>query len=145
VTKSRRDELLEQFIVFYTAHPEVWRLFNRRSTELSNTRTKYSGKAIMEDIRWKFSRLDHADRTFKINDKFTAFYVRLWMIAHPDRAEFFSIRRQRSSVTKPTGKSGDAMDHQLTLEDLFDEGPDADLGERLALLLEDLPPEGPPA
>lgn len=139
---SRRDELLDQFGTFYAAHPEVWRLFSDISLRHSATRPRYSGKAIMEQIRWELD-LHGTEATFKINDKFTAFYVRLFMIAYPRLPEFFNIRRQRSATARPTGKTESYPDRQMTLDDLFSDPTEADLTSRLTQLLKP-PREGDP-
>lgn len=136
---TRRDELYEQFIEFHTARPEVWTMFDARGLQHAKTRTHYSGKAIMEEIRYQM-RLQYGERTFKINDKFTAFYVRLFLVVHPELGDFLSIRRQRSADWEPTGNDEDSPDPQMTFEEFRNH--DAELFAKLTLLAKTLPKNG---
>jgi hypothetical protein len=85
----------------------VWELFKRFTAEafLSGLKS-YSADAICHRIRWHSDVEVKGD--LKLNNNFTAFFARLYMVKFPDRDGFFNLR-QRKSCDRVAGKESELL------------------------------------
>lgn len=92
--KRMNPTLLDEFVAFHRANPEVYRLFDRYCREaIRSGRTRLGAKMVVERMRW-FTDIETSDGEFKLRNDFTAFYARLWQIRHPEHPAFFRERVQ---------------------------------------------------
>lgn len=93
----------ERFIAFHKANPDVYRLFDRFALEAINSGMKKVGsKFVFERIRWETSVnttgagwSTATKKPLKLNNNFTAWYARLFMMAHPEHAGTFETREAK--------------------------------------------------
>lgn len=94
---TRHDEMSAQFKAFHNDHPEVWDLFQRFAFEkIKRGFNNYSSKGIFERIRWEVARPEPEPSDFKLNNNYTAFYARWFMLKYPEHDGFFRLREQIS-------------------------------------------------
>jgi len=87
-----RPHILEAFVEYHRANPEIYELFKRFANEVKVSGRRYYGaKAIMEKIRWEVNIERKGD--FKCNDHYTSCYVRLLISEDPRFKDFFETRR----------------------------------------------------
>lgn len=82
-----------QWWKFHLECPRVWLLFlqyTHQAMQVEHKR-KFSGDMVIGRVRW-YSFIDKAGRDYKINNNHTALYVRLFVLLHPEHAEFFEMR-----------------------------------------------------
>ena len=103
---TRYEEMLDQARNFHRENPKIWHLFCEFTFELIKRGFKhYGAKSIMERIRWHTDTPDKDGKsTFKINNNYTAFYARGFMIKYPNHDGFFRTREQISKSEEATGK-----------------------------------------
>lgn len=102
--KTRADQLFDQFREFHLANPEVWRMFCKFARSVIEAGfPRYSADAIFHRIRWHV-QIEVKSQALKLNDHHTAYYARLWMVAHPERSQFFNLRRRPSKEQYPSGE-----------------------------------------
>jgi hypothetical protein len=94
--KSAKD-LQAAFSAYHKAHPEIYEEFKRRVSQLWNSgKRHYSADGILHVIRFHTALTGKPRDSYKINNNFSSFYVRLWQKEHPERADFFETRAQKS-------------------------------------------------
>lgn len=92
--------LEERFWDFHDENPRVYELFDRFAMEAVRAgRTRIGAKMLIERMRW-YTTVEAVDTDgWKLNNNYTAFYARLWVEDHPEHAELFELRKQRSVAT----------------------------------------------
>lgn len=101
---TRHEELEEQAKAAHHKHPIIWEWFVQLTEDRIEKGFKYySAKAIIEQVRWHTADPEHGPDEFKINDNYTSFYARWFMIQFPKHKGFFRLRRQISK-DKPATK-----------------------------------------
>lgn len=83
------------FLVYHKAKPEVWQHFERFALSVwESGRKKYGAKGIMERVRWHVEIESNNKEDFKVQNNFTAYYARIFLIKYPEakEAEFFNIK-----------------------------------------------------
>lgn len=90
-------QLFEAFLDFHEANPIVYVLFKKfaREARLAG-RKKYSAQAILNRIRWYTNVETKSTDDYKINDHHSAYYARLFVLDHPEYADFFWLRDARA-------------------------------------------------
>jgi hypothetical protein len=82
-----------RFAEIDAANPEVWRLFVRFTFELIHRGfAHYSADAVLHRVRWETAAALEDDRTFKINNNWSAFYARKFHDHYPKHDRFFRLR-----------------------------------------------------
>jgi hypothetical protein len=90
--KSRAEQILDAFETFHRNNPVVWTLFKRFSLAANASgRDHYSAKAVFERLRWHIE-IETNGGDVKLNNNFTAYYARLFHLAHPNLDGFFRNR-----------------------------------------------------
>ena len=82
---------IESFINKHKRDKYIWRLFEQYALKAAEKGKKLGAKAIMERVRWECEIEDSGE--FKINNDYTAYYARVFAIAHPEYADFFEFRQ----------------------------------------------------
>lgn len=88
----------ERFAEYHRKNPLVFQLFERYAREaLRRGKGRFGAKAVMERVRWEvyFDKKD--DAPFKINNNWTARYVRLLEEKFPEFRGFFEKRKLRAA------------------------------------------------
>ncbi len=81
----------EKFQAYHESNPQVFEAFVRYTSQLVMAgRTRAGAKAIMERIRW--DSIIGGDDEFKVNNNYTARFVRLLIKQRPHLAYLFSTR-----------------------------------------------------
>ena len=81
-------------------NPAIYQAFVRYARQLRCTgRKRIGAKLIMERIRWDSAVGASAD-LFKINNNFTAGYVRKLIAEEPDFRELFEIREKGGRISE---------------------------------------------
>ena len=95
---SRADQIFKRFATFHKANPHVWTLFCQFANDMREIRDRYSAKATFERVRWEidFTITSETD-VLKMNNDFTAYYARMFLVTHPQAEKFFELRRRTSS------------------------------------------------
>jgi hypothetical protein len=79
------------FVAWHIDHPDIWREFEKLALELIQSgRARYGSKAVMEVIR--FNRVVSGGEDFKVNNNYTAYYVRIFNAKYPQHKRFFETR-----------------------------------------------------
>ena len=116
--ENRRDQLGEAFRRFHEQNPTVWVLFQRFALEaIATGLDHYGADAINQRIRWHMEIETRGTESLKMNNSFTAYYARLFHLAHPSHDGFFRNRRLRS---------GDSTAHTDDRHEFIDEPADAE-------------------
>jgi hypothetical protein len=85
-----------KFLDYHIKFPRVYVLFERFALEaLRNGKTKIGSKAIIERIRWE-NYTGSEKEEWKINNRFTPHYARLFMNLHPEHKDCFETRELKS-------------------------------------------------
>ncbi len=85
--------VVEKFMIYHKANPQVFRLFKRFSNELkSSGRDYYGAKSIAERIRWH-TGVETKGEEFKLGNNHISCYSRLLMIEDPSFIGFFRTRK----------------------------------------------------
>jgi hypothetical protein len=88
------DVTLRRFCEFHTKHPHVWRQFERSALRLiARGHVRYSADGILHVIRFDADVRVERTGSWKIDNRFSAFYSRMFALAHAEHAEFFETRR----------------------------------------------------
>jgi hypothetical protein len=95
------SETIAAFTSYHKENPRVWYHFSRLAYRLMTQNRYYGAKFIMERVRWEID--DENFRAgkrhkFKINDHWTAYYARIFLIFQPRYAKAFK-RRKLKGVT----------------------------------------------
>jgi hypothetical protein len=93
---GREPSRLERaFLEFHHNNPKVYELFCHFARQaLDAHRTRLSAKLLWERIRW-YTTVETTDPEWKLNNNHHAYYARLWLADHPDRPDFFRLRRTK--------------------------------------------------
>lgn len=84
--------LERSFREFDEANPELWELIQKYAFRaMARGHKHYGMKALFEVIRWHTS-VETSRDDFKVNNNYTAFYVRKFDMRHPHLAGFFRTR-----------------------------------------------------
>ena len=89
----------EAFNKFHKDNPKVYKYFKEYFFYLHKRKgwQKVSAKLIIERIRWEVL-ITTKDPEFKINNNFTAHYVRLFIQDHPEYERCFELRSVKFSM-----------------------------------------------
>ena len=90
-----------RFIKFHRENPEVFRMFEKFAEEaIRADATGLSSKFIIERIRWERMITTSGagwdvkkKKPFKIDNRFTPWYARLYILTYPERKDLFNIRQ----------------------------------------------------
>ena len=81
----------ERWWAYHKRNPHIYQAFERRALLIAGKRWRFGAQAIFETLRWE--SLVGGDEEFKINNSYTAYYVRLFEHKHPEHKGFFVKRR----------------------------------------------------
>jgi len=99
---TRQDQIEEEATAFITKHPKAWILFVGFSLEAIKAGFKtYSGKAVIERMRWEMSFNSESPEEFKINNNFCPYFARWFMAQYPEHEGFFRVRKLISTDKEP--------------------------------------------
>ena len=89
--------ILQAFREFHLKNPDVYKLFEFQALRaIAAGRQKIGAKSITEWLRWEMFINTTNGQSFKLNNNFTSYYVRMFIRRHPQHADKFEIRRLRS-------------------------------------------------
>ncbi len=95
----------DEFAEYDAANPQVWRAFDRIAHEMcASGQRRIGAKAIAERLRWDSGVAGSGE--FKINDHWTAFYVRRFQHVYPRWADRFAVRSSAADVPVAVGGQG---------------------------------------
>jgi hypothetical protein len=101
-TRSRADQVLEAFVRFHHANPDVWPLFKRFALQAAaRGHRHYSSRAIFERIRWHADVETDDGDGLKLNNNFPPYFARLFHRAHPELDGFFRNRELITADREP--------------------------------------------
>ena len=89
----------EAFEEFDIANPHVYILFKRYAHQAflaQNGGGHFGAKAVWERLRWELNIETSSVDEFKLNNNYTAYYARKYMIQFPQASGFFRTRMVRS-------------------------------------------------
>lgn len=90
------SNVVVRFKTFHQKNPHIYKEFTALAYDMRNTgRTRYSGRTIIEKMRWDYDIKTKGD-VFKVNDDFVPIYVRVLIHERPEFETFFELRRVRS-------------------------------------------------
>jgi hypothetical protein len=93
----RSATLQQRFEAFHLANPWVLAELERMTAELAAAgRTRIGVKMLFEVIRWQHDRSTSGSE-FKLNNNYTARYVRLMLGRHPEWAHMFELRELKAA------------------------------------------------
>jgi len=113
------------FDIYDKANPIVYEKFKTEAFRARNKRkggrkrTHYSSKRILEWIRHECAMRIISDDEFKINNNFTPWYARKFVLEFPDFKDFFEFREIRAAGDIDPLKIKPAVN---TVEQMRDEG-----------------------
>jgi hypothetical protein len=84
----------DEFLAYHTKRPEIWKLFEQYALEAWNCgRRKYTAQGVIHRVRWS-KEIEQSGDDFLINNKFIAYYARVFMLKYPEakEVEFFETR-----------------------------------------------------
>ena len=98
---------LADFDAYDRANPAVWQLFERFALDAARRGRIVGAKAIWERMRWECSVECKGDEDYKLNNNYTAWYVRKFREAHPGYGMIFATRtsqadKEPTPMTFPT-------------------------------------------
>jgi len=125
---SRAEQIFRRFVEFHTANPAVWKLFQRFALQLAAAgRTRYSVDAVFHRIRWHVDIETNTSEAVKLNDHYTAYYARMFMVKYPQH-QLFELRK-RTSAQRP------AYEHDIAVIDVGPAINESILREQLRRLM----------
>lgn len=87
-----------KFYKYHENHPEVYKLFVKKTLEAIKKGFKHFGsKGIFEQIRWENGGEVKKDG-YKLNNLYTPYYSRLFEKDHPEHKGFFRMRKVKSEL-----------------------------------------------
>lgn len=91
--------IYEAFTEFHSRNPEVYKRFKEIVWLLVNKgKQKLSSKLIINFIRWElYVETTDDSCPYRINDAYTAHYVRLFIKEFPEMEKYFELRALRST------------------------------------------------
>lgn len=100
---------IQDFVRFDTENPAVYRIFERFAMEAHRTGRAVGAKMIWERIRW-YAHVETQGDCFKLNNNYTAFYARKFMVAHPETADMFETRESVADEEEPASREAVAKE-----------------------------------
>lgn len=96
---QRPMSVLEQrFREFHANNPRVYELFREFTLQaIGAGRKRYGAFAILNRIRWHVEIETRGDE-FRINNNWSPFYARLFMLDHPQHDGFFETRLSKADA-----------------------------------------------
>jgi len=87
----------QAFRIFDRKNPAIYEMFERFAFFLirDKKKKKIGAKMIMERIRWE-KYIETTGDEFKINNNFTAHYVRKFIAKYPHLESYFELRKIRN-------------------------------------------------
>jgi hypothetical protein len=125
MTKLKRD-----FLIHHQKNPTHYELFDQFTRDrIDRGFDHYGSDAILNQIRWHTDQPNPAEGDeFKINNNWSAFYARMWMLDNPYygpdgvNGKFFRIRHipdddlpDRDYYGPPPNDDGDGPEGQMPL------------------------------
>ena len=91
--KKEKPDPIKAFREFDRANPKVYILFKQFALEAFRARDvrKIGARLILERIRWEMI-MEKRDEDYKINNNFTPFYARKFIIEFPEFHDRFELR-----------------------------------------------------
>jgi hypothetical protein len=87
--------LAAKFAEYDARNPAIWELFQHFTFAIMNAgQTHYSADAILHRVRWETTVT--STETFKINNNYSAFYARKFMMSYPQYDGFFRTRTSQA-------------------------------------------------
>lgn len=96
----RQGKLFEESwaIEYHENNPQIYEMFKRFALEkIRNGASHLGSKMIMERIRWESPVMANGD-PFKVNNRMTPFYARLFMKEFPEHEGIFATRKAKADV-----------------------------------------------
>lgn len=126
--RTRADQIFERWATFHKATPIVYQLFRKMADRAREIFKTYSSRTIFGNVRYSLD-LRHSEGAPKLNDHYSTYYARLYMV---DRncPGFFETRK-RTSEDVPAYKT------DLTFHHTGPAGDEETLLAKLRELLED--------
>ena len=85
-------KLIREFEAFHAANPEVYHLFKRFAYDaIRRHHQHFSSDMVLHRVRWETGVVTTGN-LYKINNNYSAFYARLFMLQHPAHQGFFRCR-----------------------------------------------------
>ncbi len=89
-----KTKLEAAFEEFHQSNPKIWDLFCKFCLEAANAgRKRLGAKAVMERLRWETFIAKDSKEEVKINNSYTAYYARKFVMAYPEYDELFTMRK----------------------------------------------------
>ena len=88
--------LLQWFLEYDQARPEVWEAFKRYTLQAVSAGRRMGAKAVAERVRWEMA-VEKGDDGFRLNNNAVAFYARRFMAQFPQHGEVFRLRERRET------------------------------------------------
>lgn len=99
------ERFTAEFLAYLQDNLHVYAAFEREALKVSARGFKrYSARTIVEVLR-HHSALQDSDARFKLNDRFTPGWARLFALMHPEAADLFEFREAKS-VRRDWGLAG---------------------------------------
>lgn len=86
----------ERFARFHADNEWVYVALERLAVDLYERGRRFGVKALVEVVRWEYSRATTSDDGLKVNNSFTSRYARLLLERHPEFDGFIETRELRS-------------------------------------------------
>ena len=84
---------IDEFKKFDRDHPRIWQLFERYCLREIGNPGKIGAKKVMEDVRHSFRKVAGSKKKFRINNSWTSFYVRKFVLKHPHYKKRFNRKK----------------------------------------------------
>lgn len=87
--------------------PDVWEMFARFALELVEAGRPHGGaKAVWERMRWECATSAHrVDRSYRLNNNYTASFARAFERAYPEHAGFFRMRQRPAESARARSRA----------------------------------------
>lgn len=82
------------FLRYHEKYPQIWVWFSRFALEKLSKGKKIGCRTVMERVRWECDDYTKADG-FKINNDWTPYYGRVFLIFYPQYSAVFKLRKAR--------------------------------------------------
>ena len=85
-----------RWLQFHDANPQVYDLFKRFTRHaIFAGRSSYSARAIFHRMRWH-TGIETGGDEWKLNNNYSPYYARLFMIENPQHDAFFETRERQT-------------------------------------------------
>lgn len=106
--RTRADQIYERWAKFHRANPKAWRLYVERADKIRTRYDHYSSTTVWGNVRYDLD-YSNTDDPVKLNDHYSAYYARLYMI-YRNCPDFFETRH-RTSEDLPAFKNDLVFHH----------------------------------